>query len=694
MKMCMGAIAGAFIGSTVIAQPEIEFGSVSYEKLETRAATEARMIQLLQNLPDVEWGPWSICAPFVGSERGMLVAPRPPEAELARMNHNGPGPDLSATYEGKNGTVAAWRSIGVVDNERIRFSTFEDPALNNQTTGYLYRRVECTKAVDYPVTMGSDDGLRLWVNGTLLIDADVPRGLNAEAHKLTLHFEPGVNHILVKVTQGGGGWEYQLNTSMPLAADVDAKLRFVLDRDFPSRERSYYPVATIPVPEDIVLEVGGMDVLPDGRAIVCTRRGDVYIIENAESATPFSPRFVQYASGLHEPLGLEVRVEEKDGKEIVAVYCVQRGELTRMVDEDGDDRADLFETFSDGWGVSGNYHEFSFGPKFDADGNAWVTLNVGFCGALGKSIVPLRGWALKITPDGEVIPVCGGLRSPNGLGFNQQGDAFYVDNQGDYVGTCKLSWLKEDSYHGHIAGLRWYDDYVEGETDRERIPPAIWFPYRKMGQSTADVVLCDEDGKFGPWDGQLFCGDQWSATVMRVSLEMVDGVYQGACFPFAEDFDCGVNRMAFAPDGSMLVGETNRGWGSLGRRPYGIQKMTWSGVVPFEVLDMKVTPDGFELTFTQDVDVKSAGDTASYTMQSYTYEYHPQYGSDEMERQQLRIVRAEVVNARKVRLVVESLRFGGEGYVHELHMPGVVNTEGETLLHDEAYYTLNRLPQE
>ena len=89
--------------------------------------------------------------------------------------------------------------------------------------------------------------------------------------------------------------------------------------------------------------------------------------------------------------------------------------MTRLVDTDGDDRADRYETYSDGWGVSGNYHEFAFGPEADGEGRLWVTLNVGFCGSLGKSIVPWRGWALIIEDDGSVTPVCGGLRSPNGL---------------------------------------------------------------------------------------------------------------------------------------------------------------------------------------------------------------------------------------------------------------------------------------
>ena len=46
------------------------------------------------------------------------------------------------------------------------------------------------------------------------------------------------------------------------------------------QEEDYYRILTLPVPEGILLEVGGVATLPDGRIAVCTRRGDVWTIEN------------------------------------------------------------------------------------------------------------------------------------------------------------------------------------------------------------------------------------------------------------------------------------------------------------------------------------------------------------------------------------------------------------------------------
>jgi len=643
-----------------------------YIKKETREAS--RDATLAQYMPVLQWGSWFVAAPFddVGFKKHNVVYP--PELAV----------DLNATYSGKNGVQVTWKQLPQTDWSKINLATFKNPGLDNYGIGYVYREAASETEGTWNIRCGSDDGLKLWFNGRLYIDADVPRGLDPDSHTISLPVKKGKNTLLAKVTQGQGEWEFQIQPRID--PQIAARLEYHLNVDFPlTPEAKYYRLLSFFEPSDIVLEVGGLCVMDDGRPAVATRRGEIWIIENAYQDPPLDAKFKLFASGLHEPLGLQWR----DG----AMWTVQRGELTRMTDLDHDDRADLFETISDQWGVSGNYHEFGFGPKFDGQGRIWVSLNVGFCGGLGKSIVPWRGWALIVDPkDGSLTPICGGLRSPNGLGTNADGEMFYTDNQGDWVGTNKLAHLTPGSWHGHPAGDRWYETAKmpkpRGEQDFKQ--PAIWFPYDRMGRSASDI-LCDQTGgKFGPFKDQAFVGDQYSALVMRVFLEKVNGEYQGACFPFRSGLDCGVNRMAFAPDGSMFVGMTNRGWWSIGNRPYGVQRLVWTGVTPFEVLEMKAQSDGFLLTFAQPVDATSAGDVKSYRMSSFTHERWEKYGSPEIDKQDCTIGSAEVsADGLSVRLKVAGLR---TPYVHELNLDGVRNGSGEPLLHPVAYYTLNALP--
>ena len=655
----------------VLTAPATSDDEFRYIQRETREAS--REATLAQYLPVMQVGPWHVIGPYdnAGMDRHDVVYP--PET----------GVMLDRPDTGKDGRTVRWERVDDEAWSRIDFKRFGTEEDNTYGIAYAYREFEAVNAGEVTFEMGSDDGLKVWVNDRLLVDADVYRGMNLQDHIVKVPVQAGRNTVLVKVTQGVGGWEFQMRPRID--SRVVVLTEYYLNRDFPvSREFVHYRPLSILEPEDVVIEVGGLDIMPDGRPIVSTRRGEVWVVENAYEDPPFNPVFKRFAFGLHEPLGA---AWHDDG-----LLVVQRGEVTHLVDTNGDDKADVFRTVTDGWGVSGNYHEFAFGPEFDGQGRPWVTLNVGFCASLGKSIVPWRGWALTFNERGEVTPVCGGLRSPNGIGRNADGEMFCTDNQGDWVGTNKLMHLSRGDWHGHPSSERWYEQAgmptPNGEADFK--PPAVWFPYDQMGRSASDILLDDTGGRFGPYDGQLFVGDQYAAAVMRVSLEQVNGAYQGACYPFISNLDCGVNRLCWAPDGSLLVGMTNRGWWSEGSRPWGLQRIVYTGVLPFEIHEMRARPGGFELTFTKPVDTATAGAPGNYMLQSYTHHRWEKYGSPEIERRELRVRRVDIgSDGRSVRLYVDGLR---ERFVHELTVTGLRSSEGESLLHDEAYYTLNAIP--
>jgi hypothetical protein len=99
-----------------------------------------------------------------------------------------------------------------------------------------------------------------------------------------------------------------------------------------AKEEDFFRIMRVSSPEGTLLEVGGLCTLPNGDLAVTTRRGDIFIVENPTSP---HPHFRKFASGLHEVLG----VAYKNG----ALYCVQRGELTKLVDRNMDGKADVYE---------------------------------------------------------------------------------------------------------------------------------------------------------------------------------------------------------------------------------------------------------------------------------------------------------------------------------------------------------------
>ncbi|MEM6699252.1 MAG: plastocyanin/azurin family copper-binding protein, partial [Bacteroidota bacterium] len=494
----------------------------------------------------------------------------------------------------------------------------------------------------------------------------------------------------------------------------------------PPSEDDYYKIITLPVPEDILIEAGGVCTLPNGSLAVSTRRGDVYIIDNPYMENGSSPRYRLFASGLHEILGLNYL----DGD----LICAQRGELTRLKDNNGDGYADEYEAIYV-WPLSGHYHEYSYGPKIDNEGNLIVTSNVAFGDRewwRGESRVPWRGWTMKITPEGEMTPFATGMRSPAGLGMLYD-EFFYADNQGDWIGSGGIVHVEKGDFTGHPAGLEWTSlegspisltdeelyavadprfsppgeaikpENIEDEVPQplydvaEKIPqvklPAVWLPHGILGISLAEMVEDKTGGAFGPFAGQVFIGDQGQAKLMRVDMEKVKGEYQGVVFPFREKFQSGILRICWGKDGSMFLGQTNRGWGSLGNKNQGLQRLIWTGKVPFEMKTIKAKPDGFEVEFTQPVDKATASNPDNYEVTSFIYKYHPVYGSPIVNDRSEWIRGVQVSkDGLKARIVLdETMR---EKYIYEIKAAGVRNyAEGYPLLHDFAYYTLNNTPE-
>jgi glucose/arabinose dehydrogenase len=463
-----------------------------------------------------------------------------------------------------------------------------------------------------------------------------------------------------------------------------------------------------PAPDGLPLEVSGMQALQDGRLALAIRKGDIWILDGVYDDPPANVTYQQFAEGLHEPLGL-LRVDD-------GFLVAQRTELTRIRDTNGDGRADEYLAAAQGWGITGNYHEYAYGPERDAHGRLWVTLNIGMgftpqqrarlatglhANANDRSSqAAWRGWGLQISPAGELLPIAAGMRSPSGLGGNTEADMFFTDQQGNWVAAGTLHHLRPGVFYGHPDALASLDLPTAPRMEIGSIPaglpfpealqnlpslapPAVWFPYRKAGQSATDVQCDITQGKFGPFAGQLFVGEFTLAGVLRVFLEKVDGQYQGACFPFRSGF-------ASAVIGSLFAGLSNRGWSSLGQASYGLQRLVWTGRMPFEIQEMRAQPDGFLLRFTAEVDPRTAADPASYGMSSYTYMYHEAYGSDEIQARELSIEAAELQpDGRSVRLRIGGLR---RYFVHELQADGVRAVDGRPLLHPRAFYTLNAVP--
>ena len=438
----------------------------------------------------------------------------------------------------------------------------------------------------------------------------------------------------------------------------------------------YYRVEHFPLSAEAELIITGMDWLNERDLAVCTWLGEIYVVENATGAAA-EARYRRFARGLNEPLGLTVANGE--------IYVVQKGELTRVRDTNGDSIADQFTCVSDDWGYSGNYHSYSFGPLVTAPDEFMVFIT----GQRGRYDLRYQGWAIRAGENG-VTPFCSGLRVPHGW-TTFQGDIFVTDNQGNWIGGCKLNHLQEGKFYGFPSSVPSpKGDRPESEVE----PPALWFP-RSLSPSASGIEVI-ETPAFGPFEGQMLIGDFQNSILMRACLEKVKGKWQGAVFPFGKGFLSGVNRLVMGADGKLYVGGGKRTWSTAAPREYSLDRVSFTGTMPFEVKEVRATKDGFEIRFTKPVEVEPAVDPENYLVRQWRFEYHQEYGSPEFDHDGEPGATEVAVQSAKlsddgtvVRLAIPGLK---EGFVTAFQL-AVNSTDDEDLRNDAFYYTLNNRPE-
>ena len=195
----------------------------------------------------------------------------------------------------------------------------------------------------------------------------------------------------------------------------------------------------------------------------------------------------------------------------------------------------------------------------------------------------------------------------------------------------------------------------------------------------------------------MLVGDFQNALVTRVFLEKVNGEYQGAVFPFLKGFSSGVNRLTFGSDGKLYVGGLQRTWACVAPDTSSLERVRFTGSIPFEISKVSAKHNGFTLSFTQPVKAKTIN-SENFDISQFRFAYHANYGSPrynqngEKGRQTpLNIEDIKISKDRKnINLIIDTLK---EGYVTEFRIFDILNDKDKELWHNTFHYTLNQLPK-
>ncbi len=175
----------------------------------------------------VHVGPWAVLGPFDCPGADVRVDTGV-EKFLKRMKAGEPWPVLESSFPGRGKATLSWRwthadeiplpanggvfETGTLD---LRALLGASGAAGDNAVAYLYREIVAEQACEFKLSCGSDDALRLWLDGELLLEKSALRALNAYDDPLTLALAPGTNHLLVKVTNSGGPWAFAMVEPRP-----------------------------------------------------------------------------------------------------------------------------------------------------------------------------------------------------------------------------------------------------------------------------------------------------------------------------------------------------------------------------------------------------------------------------------------------------------------------------------------------
>ena len=146
--------------------------------------------------------------------------------------------------------------------------------------------------------------------------------------------------------------------------------------------------------------------------------------------------------------------------------------------------------------------------------------------------------------------------------------------------------------------------------------------------------------------------------------------------------------MVWGPDGGLYVGGVgmNGGW-SWKEKQYGLQKLTYNGKTTFEMLAIKATPGGFEITFTEPL--KAEITASDLTIQQWRYEATAAYGGPKIDLRNMPIQKITNSEDRaKINIQLSGLKTGHVIYFKLSDQ--IMSATNQPLWSGEAWYTLNR----
>ena len=173
---------------------------------------------------------------------------------------------------------------------------------------------------------------------------------------------------------------------------------------------------------------------------------------------------------------------------------------------------DFYENFNNDVSITNHYHEYCLSLETDTDGNFYFIKG----GNLGQATIPHHGCLLRVSKDGlKLDSIATGHRAPNGLGVGPANEITSSDNEGNWVPTSRINWIKPGGFYGHVFTAH----REPAPTDYDK--PLCWLPHQIDNSSGGQVWVAGD--KWGPFKGDLLHMSYGRCKLLKVFKEEVEG---------------------------------------------------------------------------------------------------------------------------------------------------------------------------
>ena len=433
------------------------------------------------------------------------------------------------------------------------------------------------------------------------------------------------------------------------------------------------------------LRIGGMDFFSDGtRAAVSTWDGDIWIVSGIDESLK-NLQWKRFASGMYETLGLRIVNDQ--------IYTSGRDQLTRYYDYNKDGEADYYENFNNSVTSTEGFHEFLFDLQTDKEGNFYFA-KAGPVKGGGRGFETISrdaGSLMKVSADGKKFEtVATGFRAPNGIGVNPwNGQITTGDNEGTWVPTCPVNWVKPGGFYG-------VEDLAHGADVKSFKQPLTWMSHDEYDNSGGGQVWVNSD-KWGPFSKQLLHMSYGQCALYLVMHEEAgNGQMQGGVVRFPVKFASSAMRARFnSKDGQLYVAGL-QGWQTKAVKISGFDRVRYTGKPVHSIEAIKYTPKGLRLTFTQPLDAKEAADAENFSARRWNYLRSSNYGSATYEVKNPEKKGREKVTVQSARLLPDgrTVEIDLEDFrpVNQLEVKFKLKAKDGTEINQEFQCSVNVVP--